>query len=91
MKEAIDGSKMLDELLLRGNLRNDAALSRYLEIEPSTISKVRTGHRLGATTIVRISERFDLTATEIYELGRYSAPQQYHDNPAPVSESAAHQ
>jgi transcriptional regulator with XRE-family HTH domain len=66
----VDASKMLDELRVRRGLRSDAALSRELGIGSPAISKLRAGRPLGYSVIVRISERFDLTATEIYELGR---------------------
>jgi hypothetical protein len=70
MKPKLDASRILDELRVRRDLRSDAALSRELGIGSPAISKLRAGRPLGYSVIVRISERFDLTATEIYELGR---------------------
>jgi plasmid maintenance system antidote protein VapI len=70
MKPKLDASRILDELRVRRDLRSDAALGRVLGVGSPAISKLRAGKPLGASVIVRISERFDLTATEIYELGR---------------------
>jgi hypothetical protein len=69
MKAEVDASKLLDELRVMRDLRSDAALSRELGVAPCTISKLRAGLPLGPSVIVRISERYDLTAKEIYYLG----------------------
>ncbi|WP_347080548.1 hypothetical protein, partial [Escherichia coli] len=35
---------LLDQLLVRLSLRNDAALAKFLEVEPPVISKIRNRH-----------------------------------------------
>jgi plasmid maintenance system antidote protein VapI len=56
---------MLDKL----NLKNDAALSRMLEVAPPVISKIR--HRrlpVGASMLIRLHEVSDLSVAELREL-----------------------
>jgi plasmid maintenance system antidote protein VapI len=69
MDANVDVSKILDELRSRRELRSDAALCRELGVSPPTISKLRAGGRLGASVVVRISTRYDMTAKQIYDLG----------------------
>lgn len=60
---------LLDELLVRGKLKNDAALARELEVAPPTISKVRTRTLpLGAVLRIRINEVFGMAFSEMREL-----------------------
>jgi hypothetical protein len=62
----IDQNKLVDYLLKKMHLKNDAALSRLLDVAPPVISKVRH-HRLlvGASLIIRIMEKCDLPLAEI--------------------------
>jgi len=57
---------LLDSLIERLNLKNDAALSRALEVAPPVISKIR--HRrlpVGASLLIRMHEVSDLTIREL--------------------------
>lgn len=62
----LDQNKLVDHLLNKMELKNDAALSRLLEVAPPVISKVRH-HRLpvGASLTIRIMEKCDITLAEI--------------------------
>lgn len=84
-------STMLDTLRKQYDIKSDAALARELEVQSSVISKLRSGSPLGATMILRIHEYFGMPVAEIRALVAESAPQQYHDKPAAVSTTAAHQ
>lgn len=56
----------LDWLTAKLNLKNDAALSRALEVAPPVISKIRH-YRLpvGPVLILRIHEKFSIPVAEI--------------------------
>jgi hypothetical protein len=61
-----DPNNLLDSLIERLNLKNDAALSRALEVAPPVISKIR--HRrlpVGASLLIRMHEVSDLTIREL--------------------------
>jgi plasmid maintenance system antidote protein VapI len=48
-------AKLLSEVINVTGLKNDAALSRALEVAPPVISKIRTGRlKLGANMLVRL-------------------------------------
>ncbi len=56
-QETYDPSHLLDTLRERMQLKNDAALSRLLEVAPPVISKIR--HRalpVGASLLIRMHE-----------------------------------
>lgn len=60
---------LLDSLIERLNLKNDAALSRALEVAPPVISKIR--HRrlpVGASLLIRMHEVTDLSIAELRSL-----------------------
>lgn len=61
-----DPNQLLDALIDRLALRNDASLSRVLEVAPPVISKLRH-HRLpvGATMLIRMHEVSDLSIKEL--------------------------
>lgn len=64
-----DPNHLLDSLIERLQLRNDAALSRALGVEPPVISKIR--HRrlpVGASLLIRMHEASDITIHELREL-----------------------
>ncbi len=66
---AYDPNNLLDSLIERLNLKNDAALSRALEVAPPVISKIR--HRrlpVGASLLIRMHEVSDLTIRELRTL-----------------------
>ncbi|MBK4737287.1 helix-turn-helix domain-containing protein [Noviherbaspirillum pedocola] len=61
--------RLLDALIERMNLKNDAALSRALEVTPPVISKIR--HRrlpVGASILIRMHEVSGLSVRELRDL-----------------------
>ena len=63
---AYDPNRLLDSLISKLQLRNDAALSRALEVEPPVISKIR--HRrlpVGASMLIRMHEVTDMSIREL--------------------------
>lgn len=71
-----DPNKVLDAIIERLQLKNDAALSRALEVAPPVISKIR--HRtlpIGATILLRMHEISDFSIRELRAMmGVPSAP-----------------
>lgn len=67
--EDYDPNRLLDALLSTLALKNDAALSRLLEVEAPTISKIRH-HRLrvGAGMLLRMHEVSALSIAELRTL-----------------------
>ena len=66
---AYDPNNLLDSLIEKLHLKNDAALSRALEVAPPVISKIR--HRtlpVGASLLIRMHEVTDLSIRELREL-----------------------
>lgn len=64
-----DPDRLLDALIARLQLKNDAALSRALEVAPPVISKVR--HRrlpVGASLLIRMHEVSDLSVGKLREI-----------------------
>ena len=65
---------LLDTLIEKMGLKNDAELCRVLEVQPPIISKIR--HRklaVGATILLRMHEKSDLSIRELKELAALSA------------------
>src|SRR3990167_3657791 len=63
---AYDPNNLLDTLMDKLSLKNDAALSRALEVAPPVISKIR--HRrlpVGASLLIRMHEISDLTIKDL--------------------------
>jgi hypothetical protein len=63
---AYDPNNLLDALIDKLNLKNDAALSRALEVAPPVISKIR--HRrlpVGASLLIRMHEVSDLSIKDL--------------------------
>ena len=63
---AYDPNNLLDSLIEKLHLKNDAALSRALEVAPPVISKIR--HRrlpVGASLLIRMHEVSNLTIREL--------------------------
>lgn len=61
-----DPDNLLASLIGKLNLKNDAALSRALEVAPPVISKIR--HRrlpVGASLLIRMHEVTDLSINEL--------------------------
>lgn len=64
-----DPNHLLDSLIEKLKLKNDAALSRALEVAPPVISKIR--HRrlpVGASLLIRMHEVSELTIGELRAL-----------------------
>jgi plasmid maintenance system antidote protein VapI len=64
-----DPNRLLDALIEKMNLKNDAALSRLLEVAPPVISKIR--HRrlpVGASLLIRMHEATDMSIRELSDL-----------------------
>lgn len=68
-QDSYDPNALLNSLMKRLKLKNDAALCRVLEIAPPVISKIR--HKrlpLGASMLIRMHEVSDLSIKELREL-----------------------
>lgn len=68
-KDGYDPSNLLDALIEQMGLKNDAALSRKLEVAPPVISKIR--HRclpVGASLLIRMHEETGLSIRELHAL-----------------------
>jgi hypothetical protein len=64
-----DPNKVLDAIIDKLQLKNDAALSRALDVAPPVISKIR--HQtlpIGATILLRMHEVSDLSIRELRSL-----------------------
>lgn len=74
-----DPNMLLDTLIQRLHLKNDAALCRALEVAPPVISKIR--HKrlpVGASMLIRMHEVSDMSIRELRDLmgdrrGKYRA------------------
>jgi hypothetical protein len=64
-----DPNRVLDAIIQKLKLKNDAALSRVLEVAPPVISKIRH-HTLpiGATTLLRMHEVSEFSIRELRAL-----------------------
>lgn len=68
-QQTYDPNRLLDALIERLNLKNDAALSRTLEVAPPVISKIRHGRLpIGASMLIRMHEETGLNIKELREL-----------------------
>jgi 2-methylcitrate dehydratase PrpD len=68
-QDTYDPSHLLDTLRERMQLKNDAALSRLLEVAPPVISKIR--HRalpVGASLLIRMHEVTQMSIRELRAL-----------------------
>ncbi|MFT5644221.1 MAG: hypothetical protein ACI83P_001775 [Janthinobacterium sp.] len=62
-------NRVLDAIIEKLQLKNDAALSRVLEVAPPVISKIRHNTLpIGATILIRMHEVSDLSIRELREL-----------------------
>jgi len=68
-QESYNPNHLLDILLGKMQLKNDAALSRMLEVAPPVISKIRH-HRLpvGASLLIRMHEVTGMSIRELRDL-----------------------
>jgi plasmid maintenance system antidote protein VapI len=61
--------KLLDEVKQRYSIKNDAQLSRTLDVPPPTISKIRSGKvSVSADMILRIHECLGMPVADIRAL-----------------------
>jgi plasmid maintenance system antidote protein VapI len=61
--------KLLDTVKERYSVKNDAELSRKLDVPPPTISKIRSGKiSVSADMILRIHETFGMPVADIRAL-----------------------
>lgn len=64
-----DPHNLLDALIEKLNLKNDAALSRALEVKPPVISKIRNRRLpVGASMLIRMHEVSALSIKDLREL-----------------------
>lgn len=69
MQADYDPNTLLDALIQKLELKNDAALARELEVAPPVISKIRHRTlRVGATMLIRMHEASKLTISELRNL-----------------------
>ena len=62
-------NKLLDTLIEKLNLKNDAELCRVLEVQPPIISKIRHGKlAVGATILLRMHEKSEISIRDLKEL-----------------------
>lgn len=62
-------NRVLDAIIKKLQLKNDAALSRALEVAPPVISKIRHNTLpIGATILIRMHEISDFSIRELREL-----------------------
>jgi plasmid maintenance system antidote protein VapI len=63
---AARSNDLLDAVLRKTGLKNDAALARALEVAPPVISKIRHGRLpVGASLVVRVCELTEMGLHEI--------------------------
>jgi len=64
-----DPNRVLDAIIAKLQLKNDAALSRALEVAPPVISKIRHNTLpIGATILLRMHEISDFSIRELRSL-----------------------
>jgi hypothetical protein len=64
-----DPNRVLDAIINKLKLKNDAALSRLLEVAPPVISKIRHNTLpIGATILLRMHEVSDFSIRELRAL-----------------------
>lgn len=69
MRADYDPNILLDALIEKLKLKNDAALARELEVAPPVISKIRHRTlRVGATMLIRMHQASELTISELRNL-----------------------
>jgi hypothetical protein len=61
---------LIDELRRRHGIPSDAAFARELDIQPSQVSKLRAGGRLGSSVVLRIHEYLGVPVKEIRDLAK---------------------
>jgi plasmid maintenance system antidote protein VapI len=60
-REIMSGNSLINAALNAGNLKNDAALARLIDVAPPVISKIRSGRLpVGPSMILKLHEHPDL-------------------------------
>lgn len=68
-KDGYDPNNLLNVLIERMELKNDAALSRLLEVAPPVISKIRNRRMpVGASMLIRMHETSSISIRELRSL-----------------------
>ena len=66
VKQTYDPNRLLDSLLQNMQLKNDAALSRMLEVAPPVISKIRHHHLpVSASVLMRMHEVTNISIRDL--------------------------
>lgn len=61
-----DPNRLLNVVMQRLHLKNDAALSKTLEVSPATVSKIRHMKlRIGGSLLIKMHEITDLSIKEL--------------------------
>jgi len=64
-----DPNKLLDSMLKHLKLKNDAALSRALDVAPPIISRIRhSRHQVGGSILLRMHEVTGMSITALRQL-----------------------
>jgi plasmid maintenance system antidote protein VapI len=62
-------NRLIDALILRKALKNDAALCRFLQVSPPLISRIRHGKlKVSGDVMIRMHEAFDMPIAELRQL-----------------------
>jgi hypothetical protein len=78
-----DPENLLDSLIQRLNLKNDAALCRALEVAPPVISKIRNRRLpVGASILIRMHEVSNLSIRELKGLLHPNARNEQPSSPS---------
>lgn len=68
--------QLLDAVMAKLGLKNDAALAIALEVAPPVISKIRHGRLpVGATILIRMHELTDIAIRELKAIALPTAPE----------------
>lgn len=69
MENKYNPNRLLDDLIGRFQLKNDAALARTLDVAPPQISKVRSGKMpVGASMLIRMHEVTGMSIRDLRDL-----------------------
>jgi plasmid maintenance system antidote protein VapI len=67
--DVLDPGALIGHLVKHLNLKNDASLSRVLEVAPPVISKIRRGRMpVGPTMLIRMHEVSDISIKDLRAL-----------------------
>jgi plasmid maintenance system antidote protein VapI len=73
-----DANTLLDAVIERLNLKNDAALSRAIEVAPPVISKLRHGKlTVSALLLIRLHDATGLPVNDLRALAGLPIPQAF--------------